>query len=51
MSDDQTQAALLGVHAKRVVDFLLRGQQFDVAQCEGVLGETEVGTDHWKFEG
>ena len=45
-ADDETESALLAMDSECVVDFLLVTKQFDVAQREGIVGQTEIGTDH-----
>jgi hypothetical protein len=45
-ADDQAETSLLAVDSQRVVNFLLSGQQLDVAQRERVFGQAEIGTDH-----
>src|SRR5271155_4514411 len=45
-AEDETEAALLAMDLEGVVDLLLLGQQFELAQVEGVLGQSIEGADH-----
>jgi hypothetical protein len=45
-AEHQTEAALLGVDAEDVEDFLLVGQQREGFRVEGVALEAKMGTDH-----
>ena len=45
-AEDEAEAALLAMNLERVVDLALRGQQFELARVEGVLGQSVEGADH-----
>ena len=44
-AEDQAESALLAVDFERVVNLALRGQEFQFAQVEGVLGQSVEGAD------
>jgi len=48
-SQEQAEAALLGVDAKDVEDFLLVGEQRDGLRVEGMALQTKMGTNHKKL--
>jgi hypothetical protein len=50
-AQDQAKAALLGVDAEDVEDFLLMGQERDGLGVEGISLQAEVGADHEWVEG
>jgi hypothetical protein len=50
-AQDQAQAALLGVDAEDVKDFLLVGQQRERFGVEGIALETKVRADHKLVDG
>jgi hypothetical protein len=45
-AEDEAQSSLLAMDLESVVNLLLKGQQFQGAEVEGVLGETVEGADH-----
>ena len=45
-AEHQAQSALLTMDFQRVVNLLLRGQQFEFTSVEGVGGQAPEGSDH-----
>ena len=45
-AEHQAQSALLAMDLEGVVNLLLLGQEFEVAEVEGVLGQSVEGADH-----
>ena len=45
-AEHQAESALLAMDLEGVVNLLLLGQQFQLAQVEGVLGQSVEGADH-----
>ena len=45
-AEDEAESALLAMDLERVVNLLLLGQEFELAEVEGVLGQSVEGADH-----
>ncbi len=45
-AEHQAEPALLAMDLEDLVNLLLLGQEFEIAEVEGVLGQPKEGSDH-----